>query len=175
MNDTQANDAGIAERGAERQFLSFLLGDEAYGVDILRVQEIRGWTPVRALPDVPDYVKGVLDLRGVIVPVIDLRTRFNLARQDYAPTTVVIILSIRGEAETGRLVGAVVDAVSDVLDVVADALRPAPKLGCCVGSRYLTGMVTVNGRMVVMLDADRLFADDELALLDEVAAEGGRD
>ena len=70
MNDTQANDAGIAERGAERQFLSFLLGDEAYGVDILRVQEIRGWTPVRALPDVPDYVKGVLDLRGVIVPVM---------------------------------------------------------------------------------------------------------
>jgi purine-binding chemotaxis protein CheW len=175
MNDTQASHADIAEPGADRQFLSFLLGDEAYGVDILRVQEIRGWAPVRALPDVPDYVNGVLDLRGIIVPVIDLRTRFNLAGRVYSPTTVVIILSVRGDADDGRLVGAVVDAVSDVLDVKADALRPAPKLGCCVGSRYLTGMVTVNGRMVVMLDADKLFADDEFALLDEVAAEGGRD
>lgn len=149
------------------QYLSFALGAEVYGVDILRVQEIRGWEPVRPLPDMPAHIKGVLDLRGTIVPVFDLRVRFGTAVPEYLPTTVVIVMHVRDRAGGSQVVGAVVDAVSDVLDVSGEALRSAPSLGSCIGARYLHGMVSLERGMVILLDVDRLFDETELHLVGE--------
>jgi purine-binding chemotaxis protein CheW len=110
------------------QFLSFTLGEEVYGIDVLKVQEIRGWEEVRPLPDTPDYVKGVLDLRGSIVPIIDMRLRFNLSDAEYTATTVTIILNVDTQ-EKSHMIGIVVDGVSDVLDVQKQEVREAPSLG----------------------------------------------
>lgn len=152
-----------ASAGMGGQYLSFTLGGEAYGVDILRVQEIKGWETVRPLPDTPDYVKGVLDLRGEIVPIIDLRTRLKLDHAEYTPTTVTIVLTV--ESERGQnFVGIVVDGVSDVLDVPEDDVRAAPDLGAHINTKYIIGMVTQGERMVVLLDVDKLFNPDELGL-----------
>ncbi|MBA1446246.1 MAG: chemotaxis protein CheW [Gammaproteobacteria bacterium] len=152
-----------ASAGVGGQYLSFTLGGEDYGVDILRVQEIKGWETVRPLPDTPDYVKGVLDLRGKIVPIIDLRTRLKLDHAEYTPTTVTIVLTV--ESESGpNFVGIVVDGVSDVLDVPGDDVRAAPDLGAHINTKYITGMVIQGERMVVLLDVDRLFNPDELGL-----------
>jgi len=150
------------------QYLSFNLGGEDYGVDILRVQEIRGWEELRPLPDTPEYVKGVLDLRGTIVPIIDLRLRMNMTDVDYHPTTVIIVLSVQREEGENQLVGAVVDAVSDVLDVSEKEIRKAPEIGSRMNDRYLRGMVSRDERMVVLLDVDLLFKANELGLLDNL-------
>lgn len=150
------------------QFLSFTLGGEYYGVDILRVQEIKGWEEVRPLPDTPEYIKGVLDLRGIIVPIIDLRSRFNLASVEYTPTTVTIVLSVE-RAGKHLVVGVVVDGVSDVLNVKCAEVRKAPDLGTHINTQYITGMFTQNERMVVLLDADRLFDPNELGLPESIA------
>jgi purine-binding chemotaxis protein CheW len=146
------------------QYLSFILGGEAYGVEILKVQEIRGWEQVRPLPNSPDFIKGVLDLRGVIVPIVDLRIRFGLEVHEYTPTTVIIVLAV-GEGEQRQVVGAVVDSVSDVLDVAAEEVRKPPKLGSRIGYRYLIGMVSRDKKMVVLLNSDKLFSEDELNIL----------
>lgn len=150
------------------QFLSFTLGGEDYGVDILRVQEIRGWEELRPLPDTPDYVKGVLDLRGTIVPIIDLRIRLKMANVEYHPTTVIIVLSVQSESGDNLLVGAVVDAVSDVLDVSDAEIRPAPAIATRINDRYIQGMVTRDERMVVLLDVDLLFRANELGILESL-------
>jgi len=144
------------------QYLSFTLNNEGYGVDILRVQEIRGWESVRKLPNTPDYIKGVLDLRGVVVPIVDLRMRFAMGSAEYLPTTVIIILSVKLGDDEQHLVGAVVDSVSDVLDISAADLKPAPRIGVTINNRFLKGMVTIDGRMVVLLEVDRLFAEHEM-------------
>ncbi len=151
----------------QRQYLSFSLGGEDYGVDILRVIEIRGWEEVRPLPDTPEYIKGVLDLRGAIVPVIDLRLRFELKTVEYTSTTVLIIVAVES-GEKSFLRGIVVDSVSDVLDVEATSVKPAPKLGCAISNRYIAGMITLGERMVVLLDVDKLFGSDELENLEDV-------
>lgn len=148
------------------QFLSFTLGGEDYGVDILRVQEIRGWEELRPLPDTPDYVKGVLDLRGTIVPIIDLRIRMNMSNVEYHPTTVIIVLSVMDEEDKPHQVGAVVDAVSDVLDVKADEIKKAPSIACKINDRYLRGMVSRDDRMVILLDVDLLFKPNEIGVLE---------
>lgn len=148
------------------QYLSFTLGGEDYGVDILRVQEIRGWEELRPLPDTPDYVKGVLDLRGTIVPIIDLRIRMNMTNVEYHPTTVIIVLSVMSEGGHSQQVGAVVDAVSDVLDVKADEIKKAPSIASKINDRYLRGMVSRDERMVVLLDVDLLFKANELGVLE---------
>jgi purine-binding chemotaxis protein CheW len=149
-------------RPARAQYLSFRIGTDDFAVDILRVQEIRGWENVRALPDSKNYVKGVLDLRGAIVPIIDLRVRFGCTDPEYAPTTVVIVMSIGAPDQPSQLVGAVVDAVSDVLDVDVEELKPAPQIGGTVSRRYLKGMVTLPRGMVILLDLDRMFDRKEL-------------
>jgi purine-binding chemotaxis protein CheW len=148
------------------QYLSFTLGGEDYGVDILRVQEIRGWEELRPLPDTPEYVKGVLDLRGTIVPIIDLRIRMNMTNVEYHPTTVIIVLSVMSEGGHSQQVGAVVDAVSDVLDVKADEIKKAPSIASKINDRYLRGMVSRDERMVVLLDVDLLFKANELGVLE---------
>ena len=160
-----ASTKDMAGKKVAGQYLTFTLGDEDYGIDILKVQEIRGWEEVRPLPDTPDYVKGVLDLRGVIVPIIDMRLRFHLDAAEYTATTVTIILNvhIRGES---HVIGIVVDSVSDVLDMHEHAIKEAPSLGKKIDTRYLFGMVSIEHRVVLLLDADNLLDPDELLSLD---------
>lgn len=152
------------------QYLTFILGNEQYGVDILRVQEIRGWSVVTRLPNSPPYMLGVLNLRGAIVPIVDMRLRFNLEQAEYTALTVIIVLSVHTGA--GRQVfGAVVDGVSDVLDMPPDSIKPAPDFGTAVNTEYISGIATTAGRMVMLLDVDRMLSADELM---EVSAAKGR-
>ena len=156
MNTTTAN--GKDEAGSQ-QVLTFVLGNETYGVDILRVQEIRGWSPVTRIPQSPAHVLGVLNLRGSIVPIVDLRMRFNLERAEYNAVTVIIVLSV--QSSTGRRdFGVVVDGVSDVVDVNKAEVRPAPELGSATATEYILGLVPVSERMVVLLDIDCLIGND---------------
>ena len=140
---------------ATQQVLTFELGSETYGVEILRVREIRGWTPVTKIPHAPSHVLGVLNLRGSIVPVVDLRMRFALERAEYTKVTVIIVLSVNAAAGR-REIGVVVDGVSDVVDVDAANVRQAPDLGSSFATEYIRGLVPVANRMVVLLDIDRL-------------------
>lgn len=150
------------------QFLSFSLGKEEYGVDILRVQEIRGWEDVRKIPNSPDYIKGVLNLRDSVVPIIDLRVRFGQKQVEYKPTTVIVVLSVERKNRT-HVVGAVVDAVSDVLDVDKAEMREAPDMGTTVDTRYINGMFMMDKRMVILLNVDKLLDPDELAVVEKLA------
>ena len=149
------------------QFLSFTLGSEDYGVDILRVQEIRGWQQVTRVPNAPAHMLGVLNLRGVIVPIIDMRMRFRMSNVEYAPTTVIIVLSVQGASGT-HVFGIVVDSVSDVLDVRARDVKTKPDFGAAVSTDFISGLATVGERMVMLLDIDKLLSADELAALAEV-------
>ncbi len=138
-----------------KQFLSFTLGDEEYGVDIHRVQEIRSWEPVSRIPNVPSYEKGVVNLRGAIVPIIDLRERFGLRHVSYNPLTVVVILQAQIHDRT-RIMGVVVDAVSDVVDVEKNTTQNAPNFGAKVSTEFINGLASVNERMVMLLNVDKL-------------------
>jgi len=143
------------------QQLTFSLADEEYGVDILAVREIRGWSRVTRIPQAPAYLLGVLNLRGAIVPVMDLRLRFGLQRETYGDNTVVIIVAI---AE--RLFGIVVDAVSDVVDIDTAAVKPVPDMGAVVDTRYLKGLATHAERMVMLLDVEKLMRPEDVETLD---------
>jgi purine-binding chemotaxis protein CheW len=142
-----------------RQVLTFRLADETYGIDILRVKEIRGWSPVTRVPQSPPQVLGVLNLRGAIVPIIDLRLRFALASADFTPVTVIIVISVR-TAEGTRECGLVVDSVSDVVDLDESALRPAPALAGAASANYIENLATVDGGMLILLNADELVSQD---------------
>jgi len=147
-----------AAGSAARQVLTFVLGDETYGVDILRVQEIRGWSAVTKIPQAPAHVLGVLNLRGSIVPIVDLRMRLALERAEYTSITVIIVLSV--QSGTGRRdFGVVVDGVSDVVDVDEAEVRPPPELGTRAATDFIRGLVPVAERMLVLLDIDRLIGD----------------
>ena len=158
------------------QVLTFTLGDETYGVDILRVQEIRGCSPVTRIPQSPAHVLGVLNLRGSIVPIVDLRMRFNLERAEYTPLTVIIVLSV--ESSVGRRdFGVVVDGVSDVIDVPVSDVKPAPELGAQVSTEFIEGLAAVSGRMVMLLDIDQLIGGDVTGVtpcLSRPTPDGGR-
>jgi len=143
----------------QAQFLSFTLGHEEYGVDILRVQEIRSWEPVSRIPNVPSYEKGVVNLRGSIVPIIDLRERFDLGRSQYTPLTVVVVLQAK-IGEKIRIMGVVVDAVSDVIDVDKKSIQSSPNFGAKVSTEFINGLVCINQRMVMLLDVDKLLKLD---------------
>ena len=141
------------------QVLTFVLGNETYGVDILRVQEIRGWSAVTKIPHAPSHVLGVLNLRGSIVPIVDLRMRFSLDRAEYTTVTVIIVVSVMSAAGR-RDFGLVVDGVSDVVDVKTEEVKAAPDLGARGATDYIRGLVPVSERMVVLLDIDRLIGND---------------
>lgn len=142
------------------QFLTFELADEAYGVDILKVQEIRGWEPVREIPNTPDYIKGALNLRGTIVPIVDLRERFNMEKTEYSATTVVIVLVI-DNGQGRNVMGVVADAVSDVLDIHGNEIKSTPKLGSKIDTRYMRGMFVGKKQMVMLLEVDKLLDTEE--------------
>lgn len=143
------------------QFLTFLLGEEIYGVDILRVQEIKGWTPVTAIPNSPDYVQGVLNLRGEIVPIYDIRVRFNLENVDYTATTVIIVITVQSEAGE-RTIGLVVDGVWDVVNVNAEDMKETPDLGSNVNMEFIDGLADIDDRNVMLINSDKLFSEQEL-------------
>ena len=142
------------------QFLTFILNDEEYGIDILRVQEIKGWEPATIIPNTPAYVLGVINLRGAIMPVIDLRLRFGFEAAEYSATTVVIVLRIKNPEGLERTMGFVVDGVSDVYNIPAGQLQPPPEFGGSIRTDYVKGLAMVEEKMVILLDADHLVATD---------------
>ncbi|MBV8667471.1 MAG: chemotaxis protein CheW [Burkholderiaceae bacterium] len=147
------------------EFLAFMLGGEEYGVDIQKVQELRGYEAVTRIANSPEYIKGVVNLRGVIVPIIDMRIKFNIGTPTYDQFTVVIVLNI-GK----RVIGMVVDSVSDVIALNVDQIKPAPPMGGLVETNYLTGIATLDERMVILLEIERLILSSELGLIEAAAA-----
>ncbi len=163
MNPVQtavAEELMHTESGAD-QYLTFILADEEYGVDILRVQEIKGWNGATPIPNTPDYIMGVINLRGTIVPIIDLRRRFGMEPMEFGPMTVVIVLRVQGE-ERERTMGIVVDAVSEVYNVKPDEMKPPPDLGDAMETQFIQGMATVDEKMVILLNIDRLLSCGDL-------------
>lgn len=151
MSSSQSQTAG--------EYLTFTLGEEHYGVDILKVQEIRGYDAVTRLPDAPDYIKGVINLRGTIVPVIDLRLKLRLAQARYDSFTVMIVLNVEE-----RVVGIVVDSVSDVVPLSGEQIRATPEFGAAVDTRCISGIGTLDDRMLILLDIETLLDSAELAV-----------
>lgn len=163
---------GNSELGDDtQQFLTFILAGEEYGVDILRVQEIKGWDAVTQVPNTPEYVRGVINLRGTIVPIIDLRIRFSMEQLEYGPTTVVIVLKVMSLDDTSRIMGIVVDGVSDVYNVKNDEIHPAPDFGEGVDSSFVKGLTTVDNKMVIILDIDHMLNSAELAKVNKISEE----
>ena len=154
-------DMQMAAEGTTDQYLTFMLADEEYGVDILRVQEIKGWDKVTHIPNTPAYIKGVLNLRGTIVPIVDLRKRFDLDTIPYGPTTVIVVVKTMNE-EKERTMGVVVDAVSDVYDIPRNEIKPTPDFGSAIQTEYLKGVATLAEKMVILLDIDFLCSAKEL-------------
>ena len=169
MNMTQEathvahHEAARAAAAAGGEFLTFRLGAEEYGIDILKVQEIRSYEPPTRIANAPAFIKGVINLRGVIVPIVDLRLKLNCDSAEYNDFTVVIVLTVKG-----RVVGAVVDSVSDVLELSADAVKPAPQLSGGVDTSFITGIGSVNDRMLILMDIESLISSDEMGLISNI-------
>lgn len=153
----------------EQEYLTFMLQGEEYGVDILCVQEIRVWSSVTELPNKPQYIKGVINLRGVIIPIIDLRLRFGQPPLDYNEQTVTIILRQQKQQKT-TVVGIVVDAVSEVYKFTEQAIRQAPAFGNNIDSCFLKGLASVDEKLVILLDSDTLLNEDDLYCTDNTAS-----
>ncbi|ENC55639.1 cheW-like domain protein [Escherichia coli P0299917.4] len=156
----------LASEPSGQEFLVFTLGDEEYGIDILKVQEIRGYDQVTRIANTPAVIKGVTNLRGVIVPIVDLRIKFSQVDVDYNDNTVVIVLNL-GQ----RVVGIVVDGVSDVLSLTAEQIRPAPEFAVTLSTEYLTGLGALGDRMLILVNIEKLLNSEEMALLDSAASE----
>ena len=148
-----------------REFLVFTLGQEEYGIDILKVQEIRGYDAVTRLAKSPDFIKVVINLRGHIVPIIDMRIKFGVGNIIYNDFTVVIILNV-----LGRTVGMVVDGVSDVIELSGDDIKPAPEFGSVMDTAYIQGLGAIGERMIIMVDIEKLMSSQEMALMDTALA-----
>lgn len=150
------------EGSFSQEYLTFTLGSEEYAIDILKVQEIRGYEQPTAIANAPAFIKGVINLRGTIVPIVDMRLKFGVGEADYTSFTVVIILNIGT-----RVVGIVVDGVSDVTALRNDQIRPAPEFAATVDTRYIQGLGTLNERMLIVVDIERLMLSSEMALMDD--------
>ncbi len=162
IND-QNSQSGHAEADiAGHEFLAFTLGNEEYGIHILKVQEIRGYEAVTRIANAPEFLKGVINLRGIIVPVVDMRIKFNLGSPTYDQFTVVIILNIEG-----RIVGMVVDSVSDVTTLLPEQVRPSPEMGTTFNTEFLIGLGTLEDRMLILVDIDKLMSSPEMGLVDQ--------
>ncbi len=163
-------DINQAINAGANQYLTFILAGEEYGVDILRVQEIRCWEDATEIPNTPDHVKGVVNLRGTIVPIVDLRVRFELEQIEYEKTTVVIVMKTYG-ASGERTMGFVVDAVSEVYNLQDEQQKPAPDFGCAVKTEFIKGLATVDEKMLILLDIDHVVDVDEIAETTEAETE----
>jgi purine-binding chemotaxis protein CheW len=152
-----------SQKSAAAEFLTFRLGGEEYGIDILRVQEIRSYEEPTRIANVPSFIKGVVNLRGVIVPVVDLRIKLNCSAVEYNDFTVVIVLNVRG-----RVVGAVVDSVSDVLALTPQEINAAPEMNTTVDTSYVTGIASVAERMLILMDIEALMSSADMGLMDAV-------
>ena len=151
------------EVNASRELLTFTLGREEYGIDILKVQEIRGYESVTTIANAPEFIKGVITLRGIIVPVVDMRIKFNLGSVTYNETTVVIVLNV-----ANRVIGMVVDGVSDVTTLQEGQIKPAPEFGSGLDTRYLQGLGTVDNRMIILVDIEKLMSSRDMELFETV-------
>ncbi|WP_370889543.1 chemotaxis protein CheW [Caballeronia sp. RCC_10] len=162
MNSDQRKDT--PEVGAN-EFLIFSLGQEQYGIDILKVQELRGYDAVTRVANAPVFIKGVINLRGVIVPIADMRLKFELESAVYDDQTVVVVLNV-----AGRVVGIVVDGVSDVQTLTPEQIRPAPGFNSTVNTDYITGIGTIDDRMLILMDIEKLITSEEMALVQPAIA-----
>ena len=165
MNSTHEASADSHSAVSNNEFLTFTLGKEEYGIDILRVQEIRGYDAVTAIANTPPFIKGVINLRGVIVPIVDMRIKFNLGNVEYNQFTVVIILNL-----AHRVVGMVVDGVSDVITLTSEQIKAAPEFGSALDTQYIMGLGAVDQRMIILIDIERLMGSRDMDLMDSVAA-----
>ena len=158
--------AGVLAAGqASSEYLTFTLGKEEYGIDILKVQEIRGYEAVTKIANAPDFIKGVVNLRGTIVPIVDMRIKFNLGEANYDQFTVVIVLNV-----ARRVVGMVVDGVSDVIALGPEQVRPAPDFSSTTfDTKYITGLGTVDQRMLILVDIEKLMSGADMALIEQSA------
>src|SRR5450830_2056330 len=146
------------------EFLAFTLGQEEYGIDIQKVQELRGYDAVTRSAKAPEHIKGVVNLRGIIVPIIDMRIKFNLGTPTYDQFTVVIILNM-----ASRVMGMVVDSVSDVITLTPEQVKPAPEMGAVLDTEYLIGLGTLDDRMLILVDIDKLMTSAEMGLVEKLA------
>ncbi len=149
------------QTAASREMLTFRLGNEAYGINILKVQEIRGCDPVTPINGTPEFIRGVIDLRGVIVPIVDMRMKFDLPQAQYDAFTVVIILNV-----ARRVIGIVVDAVSDVVTFSEDQIRPVPEFSAHLDTKFIMGLARIDEQMVILLDIEHLLSSPEMQLTD---------
>jgi purine-binding chemotaxis protein CheW len=154
-----------ARRPNTLEVLAFTLGSEEYGIDIQTVQELRGYESVTRIANAPDFIKGVVNLRGIIVPIIDMRIKFNLGQPAYDQFTVVIVLNVGGHT-----MGMVVDSVSDVITLVAEQIKQAPAMGGTLETDYLIGLGTVDERMLILIDIEALMSSSDIGLLEKLAA-----
>jgi purine-binding chemotaxis protein CheW len=152
----------------EGKYLSFALGGEEYGIGILKIKEIIGMMPITAIPQMPEYIKGVVNLRGKVIPVIDLRTRFSMETVAYTERTCIIVVEIEGKTST-VLVGIVVDSVSEVLNIRAENIEDPPSFGASINTGYILGMAKLEGGVKMLLDIDRVLAAEEIARIEDVA------
>lgn len=161
---TEAADAAAGRMANE--FLTFRLGGEEYGIEILKVQEIRGYDAITHIANAPAFIKGVVNLRGIIVPIVDMRIKFNLGDATYDQFTVVIILNV-----AGRVVGMVVDSVSDVITLTAEQMKPAPDFSSSFDTEYITGLGTVEDRMLILVDIEKLMGGSDMALVEQTTVQ----
>jgi purine-binding chemotaxis protein CheW len=155
------HEAARSAMATSGEFLTFRLGAEEYGIDILKVQEIRSYEQPTRIANAPEFIKGVVNLRGVIVPIVDLRLKLNCATAEYDSFTVVIVLNVRG-----RVLGAVVDSVSDVMALGKDTIKPAPDMSTTLGANFITGIGSVNNRMLILMDIEGLMSSADMGLID---------
>ena len=163
--ETAVSGNAVKQDKAAGEYLTFVLGTEEYGIEILKVQEIRGYDSVTRIANTPDFIKGVVNLRGRIVPIVDLRIKFKLGKVEYDEFTVVIILNLNG-----RVVGIVVDGVSDVTALQESQVRDVPDLVSSIDTRYILGLASVDEHMLILVDIERLMKSEEMALMDGMAA-----
>ena len=152
----------------EGKYLTFVMADEEYGIGILKIKEIIGMMPITSVPQTPEFVKGVINLRGKVIPVMDLRLRFNMKAIDYTERTCIIVVEISTQAETVQI-GIVVDAVSEVLNIKGEEIEDTPTFGTSMDTDYILGIAKIEGGVKILLDIDKVLTRDELSLLKEAA------
>lgn len=159
QENTDRNGTKIAS-----EYLTFTLGNEEYGIDILKVQEIRGYDVVTHIANSPEFIKGVINLRGVIVPIVDMRIKFKVGEPTYNEFTVVIIMNV-----LGRIIGMVVDGVSDVVALSPEQIKAAPEMGAAMDTDYITGLGTLNDQMLILVDIEKLMSSEDMQVMEQAA------